>query len=100
MGFLYKNPLIQTILLLISCISMIVFALLYGPWVYNSINILEVVSMSFGCVPIIFGIIISYWSTTDNPFRGDREGFFAYSILISVLVSLMISIILFFTILF
>ena len=56
--------------------------------------------MSFGCIPLVFAIIIASWSKTNNPFIGDREGFIAYSILVSIIISLLISITLFLILLF
>ena len=78
----------------------IVCAVVYGPWVYKSINILEAVSIFFGSIPLVFAIVIASWSKTENPFTGDREGFIAYSILVSILISLMISFVLFLILLF
>lgn len=56
--------------------------------------------MSFGCIPIIIGIILAALSKTDDPFRGKRETAMAYTILITIFISLMISIILFLVLLF
>lgn len=56
--------------------------------------------MSFGCIPLLFAITIASWSKTSDPFRGDREGFFAYTILVAIVISLMISLVLFLKLLF
>ena len=47
--------------------------------------------MVFGTIPLIFVLIIASWANSDNPYKGDWEGFISIAIIICFLISIFIS---------
>lgn len=96
----YQSPLLQTILIFTLQLTLIYLAKTYAPWIYPIINLNELISLILGSIGTIFAIVIASRKNSENPFIGDREGFYAFSIVITTFFSILISYFTFFYLIF
>ena len=90
-AFFYKKPLIQTIVIFLLQLILIYLAKTYAPWVYGLINLNELISLILGAIGTIFAITVASRQNSSDPFKGDREGFYAFTIVITTFCSIIIS---------
>ena len=90
LGFFYQNIILQVYIILLLLFSIILITILIRPWIYNIINIGEIISWCFILFSYLFFVIMANNENNGCKYCGDREGLMCFFVILGFFLGLVI----------